>query len=130
MGSLLALFFAVQHREWVEKVILIGCPPFEDKYVPLIIQRRMERLAVQEQTDFLQLLSHTHLSDDEFIRLQGLVARTDNYHVKVNENDFAPDQSAYEQVWNEKESCFHLSVYSFEYISCHIFSFFNSILIK
>lgn len=65
-------------------MILIGCPPFEDKYVPLIMQRRMERLAVQEQTDFLQLLSHTHLSDDEFIRLQDLVARTDNYHVKVN----------------------------------------------
>lgn len=100
-GAWLALFFAAQHKEWVEKVILIGCPPFEDKYVPLIMQRRMERLAVQEQTDFLQLLSHTHLSDDEFIRLQGLVARTDNYHVKVNENDFAPDQSAYEQVWNE-----------------------------
>ena len=47
MGSLVSLVFcSVQHREWVEKVILIGCPPFEDKYVPLIMQRRMERLAV------------------------------------------------------------------------------------
>ena len=45
--------------------------------------------------------SGENIVDDEFIRLQDLVARTDNYHVKVNENDFAPDQSAYEQVWNE-----------------------------
>ena len=100
-GAWLALFFAVQHKECVEKVILIGCPPFEEKYVPLIMQRRMERLSVQGQADFRQLLGHAHLSDDEFLRLEDLVARTDNYHVEVSGNDFQPDLSAYEQVWNE-----------------------------
>lgn len=44
-GAWLALFFSVRHRECVRQLVLVGCPPFDDRYVPQIMERRLRRLA-------------------------------------------------------------------------------------
>jgi len=101
-GAWLSLFFISRHRDMVKKTVLVGCPPFEDKYVPLITDRRMARLSVREQAEFRELMACTCLSENELSRLERLTGKTDNYRIdKSYRNDFVIDKSAYGHIWKE-----------------------------
>ena len=52
----LSIILAAEHPEIIEKLILIGCPPFEEKYVPLINDNRLKRLKHEKKERFMYLL--------------------------------------------------------------------------
>lgn len=100
-GAWLALFFSVRHRECVRQLVLVGCPPFDDRYVPQIMERRLRRLAPEEQAAFSRLSASPHLSEEDMQCLARLVGRADNYHTVTFANECLPDVAQYEKVWSK-----------------------------
>ena len=54
-GALLAVLTAERYPELAAKLILVGCPPLEERFVPCIAARRRARLAPGEQREFDRL---------------------------------------------------------------------------
>ena len=84
-GAWLVCFVAAKYPALVRKMILIGAPAFEEKYVPLLRENRLERLTQDERQEFIFLAdllnrrgdvgeANTHLG-----RLGDLAGKTDTY---------------------------------------------------
>jgi pimeloyl-ACP methyl ester carboxylesterase len=59
-GAWLSCFVAANHPQLVRKLILIGAPAFEEKYVPLLRENRLKRLAPEEREEFIYLAQSQH----------------------------------------------------------------------
>lgn len=107
-GAWLAGLFAQRYPEKVKKVILIGCGPLEEKYVPQIGERRRKNMPLEVKTEFdgilRQLESGTGKNDAYLKRLGRICDRADGYQ----EEEFLKDQAEingelYEKVWKEAD---------------------------
>lgn len=67
-GAWLAYLFTAHHPQWVKKLVLIGCPPFEEKYAKDIMKNRYERLTPDDGSEV----------EDMFRRFDFLVENNDN----------------------------------------------------
>lgn len=105
-GAWLCLLYASAFPDLVKKIIMIGAPPFEDKYVHKIEETRLSRLTENERKEFLlaenqltDLHSQTGYLSSAFINL---LTKTDVFEALPDEtidSKFYP--SVYERVWTE-----------------------------
>ncbi|MGD8401698.1 MAG: alpha/beta hydrolase [Bacillota bacterium] len=109
-GAWLALLYAAQYPGKAGKLILVGCGPFEPRYVDQIGRNRLARLTETEQEKFILLLEgldsgRADNMDELLLRLGALVAKTDNYCPLESETDpidrLPADGVMYNAVWNE-----------------------------
>ena len=81
-GAWFSILYAARYPEDVKQLILAGCPPFEKRYVPLIMEKRLTRLSLQDKDMFLRLLNEMdngNISDEDFKILESLLDSTENY---------------------------------------------------
>jgi pimeloyl-ACP methyl ester carboxylesterase len=105
-GAWLCLLYAARYPDFVKKVIMIGAPPFEEKYAPQVEEIRLSRLSTKEKKEFViaerQLVNDTSDKEslsEEFI---ALLTKTDVFEAHPNEtlaSDFYP--AVYKSIWTE-----------------------------
>lgn len=83
-GAWLSCIVAAAYPQLVRKLILIGTPPVEEKYVHLIRENRMKRLTHDEQQQFAYLADMLNRAEPGeanvyFAPLSELAARGDSY---------------------------------------------------
>ncbi len=64
-GAWLSLLFAGRHPDLVRKLILVASGPYEDQYVPGIMETRMNRLDKEEGNRLSDLLKNTELPGND-----------------------------------------------------------------
>lgn len=109
-GAWLILLYAVRYPEKVKQLILVGCAPFEEKYVPSITERRKNNLSGEEGKLWDSLIDKLNRGCDQentIIELEKLVVKSDHYRLRESEegkNDILPvDGKMYSSVWHEAE---------------------------
>lgn len=75
-GAWLAILYADRYPEETKKLILVGAPPFEDKYVRQIMERRLQNLSETEAIHLQKLLQEPLLPLEE---IEKLIDKSDNY---------------------------------------------------
>ncbi len=107
-GAWLSAMFAQKYPEKVRKLLLVGCGPLTDSYVPKIAAGRMARLNERERRRFAELPALLARPDcpgrDALIaELGALCERSDAYApMKSGEAPSpAPDGALYQAVWSE-----------------------------
>lgn len=103
-GAFLSVLYAAEHPGRVRRLVLIGCPPFEEKYVPRILQRRLERLSALEADIFRKTLERLENGESDALKiLEKLVEKTDNFaRRRASEEQSLPaDGKMYAEVWGE-----------------------------
>lgn len=111
-GAWLAMLYAVQHPEIVAKLVLVGCAPFDEKYVPQITTRRLDRLSASEQVLYKLVLAgfDDPNSDKSYLlaQLTEFTEKTDNYELDVTPQAAGEllnvDMEMYVRVWREAAS--------------------------
>jgi pimeloyl-ACP methyl ester carboxylesterase len=101
-GAWLGIIFASNYPEIVEKLILIGTPPFEEKYVLKMRRIREERIRKQKKDNLLDISNDLKLSQLERFRKMGeMMTEIDSYHLLPihDKIDFRAD--IYFSIWNE-----------------------------
>ena len=108
-GAWLSLLFAHRYPAMVQQLILVGCAPFDDCYVPQIVQRRRERLSKKQRCRFNQV---TEALDSPGLaptvktvllsELQELVKQTDHYRPLASTTMVSfPKGQLYSAIWSE-----------------------------
>ena len=107
-GAWLAALYAVEHPDRVARLVLVGCPPFETRYVPEIGARRIARLNRAEQKRFRFLLENLGKPGNAALgeELGVLCHKTDNCAPlpDLREPSFRFDGKMCAEVWKEAES--------------------------
>lgn len=104
-GAWFSILYAVEYLEDVKQLILVGCPPFEKRYVPLIMEKRLTKLSRQDKDLFLRLLNEMdsgNTSDENFKILESLLHKTENYQT-INSSHLEFDNQMYSKIWKEAE---------------------------
>lgn len=104
-GAWLVMMVAVEHPELVDRLILIGCPPFEEKYVSLILENRLSHLHERDKIRFMEIMAELKrkVTEHTLHLLEQYVMKTDNYHLVSDEVHSNVDRRMYEAVWGEAE---------------------------
>ena len=63
-GAWLVTLFAEKYPELIDNIVLVGCPPLEDKYVTEIGTRRLESLSKDDRTIFQRLMDGRATDED------------------------------------------------------------------
>ena len=109
-GAWLSYMLAARHPPLVKKLILVGCGPFEEKYVARLRETRLSRLGEGERAEWeaaIETLSDPGAADKDaaLARLGALAAKTDAYDPVPYESTAlaAPDDRGelYQNVWRE-----------------------------
>ena len=106
-GAWLAFIFSAKHPEYVKKLILVGCGPFEEKYAAVIMKIRLGRLGQDERKklDYLmECLNSPNIKNKKGVMktLGQLISKADSYQEVQHYNDVLEFQPAvYQQVWKE-----------------------------
>ena len=107
-GAWLAALVAAEHPDLVRKLILVGSGAFEEKYVPMLRARRLERLTTEEQMEFeslAQRLNEPDAPEGALTRLGELAGKADMADpVEVETAPYATPldgQAIYAYVWSE-----------------------------
>ncbi len=106
-GAWLSFLFTAQNPSYVKKLILIGSGPFEEKYVPEIMQTRLGRLPEKDRErikSFPQLINNAkdNEKDKVFCQFGPLLAKADFYNPLPHEDDIIECQyDVYESVWGD-----------------------------
>lgn len=130
-GAWLAGLFAERYPEWAEKVVLVGCPPLEERYVPQISSRRMANLPPEEAEELADILrrlegevpAENPQPGRDILRLGELCGRADNFCWDGPPEEVSVDSEQYESVWAEASalrSCGGLAE-RFGRIACPVF---------
>jgi pimeloyl-ACP methyl ester carboxylesterase len=100
-GAWLSMLFASAHPETVKKIVLVGCPPIKQEYVPMILKNRLSRLDPEGQIKFAGIIR----TMKDPVLLQSLLRKTDAFDpVKENAEEGIPlIQDHYRKIWNEAE---------------------------
>lgn len=101
-GAWLSVMVAAEHIAKVKRLILIGCPPFEEKYVPLITANRLRCLDGADRERFALILSglDAHPDRQTVCELKRYTEITDN-HCLINHEETDFDSRMYNAVWTE-----------------------------
>jgi pimeloyl-ACP methyl ester carboxylesterase len=114
-GAWLAFITAARHPELVDKLILVGSGPFEEKYVAHISRNRMSRLSSEERDEYCQIVKVLNNpknagGDDLLSRLGVLAQKADSFDVIADDLEApAPalnntPSAIYQGVWPEAAS--------------------------
>jgi pimeloyl-ACP methyl ester carboxylesterase len=109
-GAWLAFITSARHPELVDKLILIGSGPFEEKYVAHISRNRMSRLTSKERDEYWQIVKmldnpKNTTGDDLLSRLGVLAEKADSFDIIADDLEVpVPAQSntpcaIYQGVW-------------------------------
>jgi len=82
-GAWLIILFAKEHQEMVNQLVLVGCGPFKEKYLDLIMERRLNNLSKEEGELLVKSLQQLNGSDKDAAlgTLGRLADKADNYDV-------------------------------------------------
>lgn len=106
-GAWLSFLFTAQNLSAVRKLIIVGSAPFEDKYVPEIMQTRLSRLTtedIEKIESFTRLISDAKGSEKDkiFCQFGALLSKADFYNPLPHEGDIIECQyDVYEGVWKD-----------------------------
>lgn len=108
-GAWLTFITAARYPELVSRLILVGCGPFETKYLGQIGERRFSRLTPAEQADYRRLLADlenpaTADKDSLMAQLGALVEKADNFDLlpePTHSDDEPGAGDMYQAVWPE-----------------------------
>jgi pimeloyl-ACP methyl ester carboxylesterase len=115
-GAWLSCLVAANHPQAVRKLILIGAPAFEEKYVPLLRDNRLKRLTPDERQEFIDLADRLNRrveggdATTDLRRLGELSGKADTYDPIPLDFDLPPPSIAdkggeiYAGVWPEAAS--------------------------
>jgi pimeloyl-ACP methyl ester carboxylesterase len=104
-GAWLSFILTANHPRLVKKLILISSPPFEEKYVPQILETRLSHLDEAEKQEALSLLSALNtnrLADQSLVRFGTLMNKADSCGPLPQEPvnpDGSPDAAIFQKVW-------------------------------
>jgi pimeloyl-ACP methyl ester carboxylesterase len=113
-GAWLSFILAARYPAMVKKLVLVGSGPFQEKYVPIIMQTRFSRLDKNERSEVRRIFAildgagSDELEKNRALALMGeLFSRTDAFDpiecqaIDLN-NEIIPCQAdIYESVWKE-----------------------------
>lgn len=101
-GAWLVTLFAEKYPELVEKVILVGCAPLEDKYVSEIGDRRFANLSGEESAIYERLINNK-ATDEDMKRISLVFQKSDNYCLQDSELHKADkvDSEMHNTIWSE-----------------------------
>jgi len=108
-GAWLTFIFSAEYPELVEKLILIGTPPFEENYTAEIQEIRMKRLSIGERKKvkfIINLLKNESTKNKSlaFKQLGKLFSKADAFDPLFNEFDSMEfNIEIFENVWKEAE---------------------------
>ncbi len=106
-GAMLGFVFGALHPFLVKKLILVGSPPFEEKYAAEIQETRLGRLTESERSRvraLIRTLDDPSAADKNapFAELGGLLAKADAYdRVPASEDPIECQYHIYRQVWED-----------------------------
>jgi pimeloyl-ACP methyl ester carboxylesterase len=102
-GAMLSYLLAAHYPESVQKIIMVGSAPYEDKYAEQIMQTRLSRLDAAEKNDMLGLLEGLSQGDGKSMtRLGAFLAKTDVYNPLPHDSDVIECQhDLHAKVWKE-----------------------------
>lgn len=104
-GAWLAALYAAEHPERVARLVLVGCPPFESRYVPLIGERRLARLDGVERERLRFVLEALERTGDPALlgELGALCGKADDFApiAGLAEPPVEFDGDMYTKVWSE-----------------------------
>ena len=110
-GSFLAVLFAAQFSHLVRKLILIGCPPFEERYAASIMETRLSRMSreeVQELDALKRQLADPNMSEKSllFSRVGILIQKCDSFDPMDDDQmvERRGNYEIYEKVWPEAKA--------------------------
>src|SRR5690606_6159450 len=98
------------YPDLVRKLILVGCPPFEERYAPAVHLTRMSRLGAEERREassILRLLvgpgnAGAEESKGALRRLGAILSKADSYDPILSESaDVDIQVEAFQAVWRE-----------------------------
>ncbi len=104
-GGWLSVLCAAKYPRKVASLVLVGCAPFEDRYVPKILENRLGKLPLGERSCFTRLLEKLSggASEEEIRQVEAFVERTDNVCLLPSERDssgiFRGD--VYASIWKQ-----------------------------
>lgn len=101
-GAWLVILYAERYPEGIGSIVLVGCPPLEDKYVGEISSRRFGNLT-EENRVILQRLIDQNATAEDFRRMPMILEKSDNYSLINLPDDSADsaDNRMYNMVWKE-----------------------------
>lgn len=109
-GGWLGFILAAEYPDLVGKLILVGCPPFEERYAPAVHLTRMSRLGAEERREassILRLLvgpgnAGAEESKEALRRLGAILLKADSYDPILSESaDVDLQVEAFQAVWRE-----------------------------
>lgn len=107
-GAWLGIIFSAIYPPLVRKVILVGSPPFREKYAAQIMETRLRRLGHEERKELQNLVNILEGSEGEvqrepLIRFEELSRRADTYEpipeVNSGKVEFQPE--IFRRIWEE-----------------------------
>jgi len=101
-GAWLAALFAEKYPELVERIILVGSGPLEDKYVAEIGTRRFENLS-EEDGEIFQRLINNQATDEDMEKIPKVFEKSDNYCLENRDMHKADktDSQMHNTIWEE-----------------------------
>lgn len=105
-GALLSYIVTVRYPEMVNKLILVGCPPLEEKDSDGIMATRLSRLVEKEKRTFKSVweqLKDPNLHEKEVILMNfiKLLSKTDGYDASLPDEFPLFDPHIFSKVWSE-----------------------------
>nr|WP_320160183.1 alpha/beta hydrolase [uncultured Methanoregula sp.] len=107
-GAYLSWFVAARYPALVKKLILVGCPPFEDQYAASITKTRLTRLKQKDQAEAQSLIAQldkpemTASKNALLARLGCLLTRADAFDPTHTEDEaFHCQYDIFKGVWDE-----------------------------
>jgi len=109
-GAWLSVFFTNKYPDSINKLILVGSGPFEEKYVEALDNTRKKRVTKKESEKYVSVLKRLNdpniaVKDTLIARLGQLADKTDNYCIVESAIEFMDENSAdvgtYQSVWAE-----------------------------
>ncbi len=123
-GAWLVALLAEKYPEVVEKIILVGSGPLEDKYVAEIGRRREQNLSKENMAIF-QRLVHNEATDEDMQKIPVVFEQSDNYCLEDRELHRADqtDSQMHNLIWSEaaKLRASGVLLETFKRIKCKIY---------
>lgn len=101
-GAWLIALFAEKYPELVERIILVGSGPLENKYVAEISARRFENLSEEDSKIFKRLINN-QATDEDMARIPKILEKSDNYCLENTDMHRADkaDSQMHNIIWEE-----------------------------
>lgn len=109
-GAWLSFIVAARYADLVEKLVLVGCGPFQEGYVATLHETRLERFSTEERRMFdatVEALNDPDTEDKDRLlaRLGALARKSDSYDPITNpderSDEVGPAGHIFQKVWKE-----------------------------